>query len=308
MECTCASGLGNTGVPSCQAVFDVTKQLIFVPYFKDDGTINGIDLGGLNEIDQAYLDSRLRALDPDSRWYITPELKNVVDERGDDVQETFEDTTVAFIQEGPRTFTGITIGQSPVLKGQLDSFRCKVIGVYAVDKSGNLIGSNAREGFLDPVRLQEQTLSPKLVKGTDTTVQKVQIDFTVNQLEDDANLSYIGASNITGALLGANGLLDVVAEEATDISTTGFTVKLNTLFGGVLGKTPAEGLETADFSAYNVTDDSTVTLTSVTEGEDGEYVFVFPAATSADVIRISNKDSGDLTKGYDIETFTVTIP
>ena len=42
--CKCSTGGGNTGVPSCYGVFDVTKQAVLVEYFTPSGDINGIDL------------------------------------------------------------------------------------------------------------------------------------------------------------------------------------------------------------------------------------------------------------------------
>jgi len=309
MKCTCLTGFGNTGLPNCVSAFDVTKQLIFVPYFKEDGTINGIDLTGLTGLDQAFIDSKIKALLPDDRWYITPEIKNVTDERAEDVTEEFDDTTSVFIQEGARTFTGIVVGAPPQFKGELDKIRCVKGGYYVVDKSGNLIGDNSREGFLDPIRIQDQSLSVGFVKGTDTTIQKVSISFTVSMTMDDANISMIESSNISGTLLGARGLLSVYKESDSSISTAGFTVTLGANYGGVLSKTKAKGLELADFAAFNTTQSSAETLASVTETSDGVYAFVYDSAvTAADLITVSNKASGDLSKGYDIVPFTILTP
>ena len=61
IACDCSRGGGNTGLPACFGVFDVTQNAIFVEYFKDDGTtINGIDISALSEgvLDQTFLDSK----------------------------------------------------------------------------------------------------------------------------------------------------------------------------------------------------------------------------------------------------------
>lgn len=308
MDCTCISGFGNTGAPNCNVALDVAKQLIFVPYFKADGTVNGIDLAGLSVIDQAFLDAKFKANDANERWYPTPEIKNIEDIRGDDIVETFEDATTAFIQEGPRTFNGFIVGAAPQFKGIIDSLRCKKVGVFTIDKSGNLGGDNSVAGKLNPVRLQDNSLSTGFVKTTDTTIQKVSIGFTVDQLMDDANIGIIEATNITGVLLGATGLLDAIAvTPVEDISATGFKVTLNTLYGGALSKVKAKGLEVGDFEIFDNTGSATVTPTSVTEAPEGVYTFVIPS-TVASTLTVGNKATGELDKGYDINDFTVVTP
>lgn len=307
MGCSCVSILGNLGVPNCQTVFDVTKQIVLVPYFKNDGSINGIDLSTLT-FDQSFIDSKIQANNEQDRWYITTEMKNVVDERAEDINESFEDGTTVFIQSGPRTFLGLLIGEGPALKKNLDAWKCEIAGYYIIDKSGNFIGDNSREGFLDPIRIQNNTLSTILQRGTDTTLQKLQLTFTVDQSMDDADLGFVSAADVSGELLGSLGLLDAIAENITGIATTGFTVDLKTAFGSVLGKQKVLGLTAPDFSVFNNTTSSAVTPTSVTELPDGTYTFVLPAQNSADVLTVGNKDTGDLDKGFDINDFEVVIP
>jgi hypothetical protein len=59
----------------------------------------------------------------------------------------------------------------------------------------------------------------------------------------------------------------------------------------------------ADFTVYNETTTSAVTITSATELPDGTYTFVFAAQTSADVLTLALvKDSLEMTD------LTVTVP
>lgn len=313
--CKCNTGGGNTGVPSCYGVFDVTKQAILVEYFNQTGGINGIDLSTLaggTVLDQAFLDARIKDLNPRTRWYPTPELKNITDERSDDIVEEFEDSSSVFIQEGARSFEGMIIKGDPVLLGNLKSWRCLTVGVFFIDKSGNLIGKQTRAGFLDPILLQDDSFSASLIKGTDTTKQKDTIKFDVSQLEDDSDLRMIEASNVTANLLGVGGLVDVIAETPTNVATTGFDVQLNTPFGGVTSPIPAEGMTIADFSAAELSPTpGVITFSTVVESAvtAGLYTFTFTTPqTSADVIQISNTTAGPLTKSFDVVPFSVTIP
>jgi hypothetical protein len=310
--CACGTGGGNTGRPSCFPVFDVTKQAILVEYFKTDGSINGIDLSTLTGgvLDQAFLDARIKDVNSRTRWYPTPELKNIVDERAEDITEEFEDTSSVFIQEGARAFEGLIIKGDPVLLGNLKKWRCLTVGVFFIDKAGNLIGKKTRDGYLDPIRLQDESFSAGLIKGTDTTKQKDRVSFIVSQLEDDADLRMIEGASITANLLGVGGLVDVTATAVTNITTTGFDVQLDTSFGGCTSLIPAEGMELADFDVFNDSTSSTVVVSSVTESTTtpGLYTFVIPAQTSTDVLFVRNPLVGPLDKSFDLNQFTVTIP
>jgi hypothetical protein len=294
--CSCDTGGGNTGRPGCFGIFDVTVQVILVSYYKPDGSINGIDLSTLSSggtiLDQSDLDNLVRDINPKTRFYPTQNLKNITDERADDITEEFEDTSSVFIQEGARTFEGFIIKGDPVLLG-------------------NLIGDCSVDGFLNPVLIQDDSFSAGLVKGTDTTKQKIRLRFIVSQLFSDNDLGMIEAQSITAALKGVSGLVDVVSEAATGITTTEFTVQLNTKYGGKLSPIAAEGMELSDFSMAEITPTpGTIVITSVTESATtpGLYTFVFPAQTSADVLRISNPLTGPLSKNLDLANFDVTIP
>lgn len=311
--CACGTGGGNLGRPSCFPVFDVTKKAILVEYYKPDGTINGVELASLTagKLDQNYLDARIKDVNGKTRWYSTPELKNITDERAEDITETFEDTSSVFIQEGARTFTGLIVKGDPVLLGNLQKWRCLTIGVFFIDKAGNLIGKQNREGFLDPILLQDESFSASLIKGTDTAKQKDSISFIISQLENDADLRMIEAGEITANLISAGGLIDVTAGTPSNVSTTGFDVQLNTPFGGVTSPIPAEGLGLADFEVFNNTTSSSVTIASVTESTvtEGLYTFVFSATqNAADELIVTNPAVGPLTKNFDLAKFTVTIP
>lgn len=313
--CNCDTGGGNLGTPTCYGVFDVTVQIILVNYLKPDGSINGIDISTLSAggtiLSQSDLDALVKDINPKTRYYPTPNLKNIVDERADDINEEFEDTSSVFIQEGARAFEGLIIKGDPVLLGNLQSWRCQTSGVFFIDKSGNLIGDGSRAGFLDPVLLQDDSFSAGLLKGSDTTKQKARIRFVISQLVDDANLRMIEAVSITAALKGVRGLIDVVSSDLGSITLTGFVVQLNTLYGGLTTPIAAEGMGILDFNINEVSPaPGAVTLVTVTESivTPGLYTFVIVAETSGDLLRVTNPSPGPLAKNFDLNTFDVLIP
>ena len=147
------------------------------------------------------------------------------------------------------------------------------------------------------------------MKGTDDAVQKVRIKFQISELELDKNIGMIESSMITADVSNSRGLVDVVSDSTGSISTTGFDVELITLFGGVTSKITADGLATADFYVYNETQAALVAATVVENvGDTLNYSFTYAAQVAGDVLRISNKITGTLDKGFDIETFYIAIP
>ena len=313
--CDCSSLGGNTGTPTCYGVFDVTVKVVLVNYYKADGSINGIDISTLSAggtvLSQTDWDALTNNVSSQDRFYPSPSLKNVVDERAEDIVEEFEDTTSVYIQDGARTFTGMIVAGDPIMLGNLQQWRCVTAGAFFIDKSGNLIGNCTREGFLDPVLIQNESFSAGFMKGTDTTKQKIQMNFIVDTLMNDSDLGMIEAVNITADLKGSRGLVDVVAGVPSGISTTEFTVQLNTKYGGKLNPIAAEGLVLADFAMAELSPTpAPIVISSVTESAitAGLYTFTFPAEASADVLQVSNTAVSPLTKNYDLEPFTVTIP
>ncbi len=314
--CSCKSGGGNLGRPSCYEVFGAAKKLIFVEYFKPDGTVNSIQVSTLTagKLDQTFLDARTGDLDPRTRWYPSPELVSVTDERADDITEEIDGTHINFIQEGIRSFEGFALKGDPVFVGNMNSWKCLTAGVFAIDKDGNLQGAEIVDGFLYPVRLQDESLSATLMKTSvsASTSSKTRVKFSVSDLEDDANLRMLEGEDITADLIGVSGLVDVQAVlPATNISTTGFDVQLNTKYGGITNPIPAEGLLTADFSMVEISPiPGAAVITSVTESSitPGLYTFVIALQTSLDVLEVRNTLVGPLTKKLDLTPFQVTIP
>lgn len=306
--CSCGTlGFSNTGTPGCQTIASVARKLIFVPYFNEAGDVNSIALSPAPALDKAWFDAKIVA-DADKRWYPTPLIDNVVDERGDDITEGLDSGKEIFIQEGQRTFTGVMIKQSTTFLGKLKSMRCGSLGVFIIDKEGNLIGSiNAAGDELQPIRVDENTFSPNLMKTTDTTVQKIQLKFTFSDIEADEDLKMILASEMSYDALLLKGLLDINSSATTGTAATGFTTALTLDYGSALNPKKVEGLTITDLIAYNVTDSAAITLDSVTESPAGTYVIDWTSdpQTVADEVELRIDSSANT--AYEIKANTVTL-
>lgn len=307
--CDCNASLGNSGVPNCVNIPNVTYKMFVTPTFDSTGAKNYIDTTAT--LDSTFFTDLLNAgrsgatnTDEKQRIYPIGAFKNVEDVRGDDITEGFNDGSTTFIQEGTRTFTGVIIDRpSPTLLGKMKGWRCSQISAYIVDTDGNLYGNGSESGKLYPFRLDSETWSPKFMKTADTTVAKIQLDFTYAKDEADEDIKMILSSETTPDVRDLVGLIDVNAGAATSITTTGFVTALTFDYGSAVTAQDFKGAVLADFDLYNETTTSSVTITSVTESPDGTYTFVIPLQTSADVLTLNlQKD------GFEMTALTITIP
>lgn len=310
MSCTCDVLIKNSGTPSCQALQDVTARLIMTPPKDSSGALNRIDLSSLPN--NAAIEALINQADDKARLYPFPTMENVTNERGDDVTEEFPSGRIKFIRNGVKTFTGELIGQGAVFAGQIDNYRCTDMYAYLVDAQGNLIGDVSRDdGYLYPIAIDNQSWSVKVVDTTDTTVAKVMLNFQWDLSVADADIGMLYASNFASDVnwLVYNGLLDLIGTVGASITTTTFSMNITNIFGSASSKQPVTGLLIGDFDLNELTPTpGAIAITSVTESSSGNYDFVIPAATSADVLALGI-DSGTL--GYDdtnLVSATITIP
>ena len=286
--CECSSGNSNTGIVSCKAMMSVTRKLIVVQKYDSTGARNGIDVSGVTTLDQAYVTALINQTDATKRWFPLPKVDNVEDTKGDSKTETANSDEVFFISEGARTFTGVMFKETPQSLAQVKAMRCVDNAVFIVDRLGNLIGELSDDlKTLYPVDVNSATWNASLVKTTDSTVQKIQLDFNYSIDVQDENLNFITQSEFDGVdFLSANGLLDVIASPATAVPSA-MIAALTYLYGTAVTRSKVKGLVMADFAIYNNTTSATVTLVSVSE-VDGVYTLIYSAGVSeGDVLHLS---------------------
>lgn len=289
MLCNCNLGIGNTGVPGCVSLFDITRSGFFMYTYASDGTRNSIALGDV--VDGAYITARINDPDPSKRWYPTLKLSMVEDVRAD--PQTQDIDGVAYItKEGIRTFKAQGIRQSHVYMAKIKGIECGQISVFCGDAQNRLSGRVSEDGTeFYPHMIEQGTAHVTFVKPTSTTAQSVNIAWTYSELERDEDLDLYETTADFAGIAATGGLLDAYAAVSA-ISTTGFAAKITHEYGTANNPGTVRGLKLADFSLYNVTDAASVAITSVTETPAGNYVFVIPAQTSADQLRLTAVKKG----------------
>lgn len=290
MSCKCDVSLSNTGRPNCQPIQSVTKSVFVVQKYADDGSLNSVLTSAT--FNAAFFTARINDTDPSKRWYPITDIKNVAVTKADSIFENFDDASKIFIREGLKSFTGIIPSADPTFLGKIKGLRCAEFGVYVVDKDGNLIGSSTNTTNLYPIMVDAASWNPVLVSATDTTIQKIALNYDYSIDELDENLQMILSTEITGVnLLTVSGLLDVYSAY-TAVSTSSFKAKLTTSYGSIINKQVVKGLVAADFALFNTTTSLAVTILTATESPAGTYTFTFAAQTAADVLRLTPTKNG----------------
>jgi len=306
--CSCNVTLSNTGVPGCQPLTSVAERLILVPLRDGSNVRNGIDLSSIP--DNAGILALINQADDTKRYYPLPEMENVTNERAEPVTEEAPSGTVAKIRNGVKTFSGEIWFQGATFAGLVDAFGCATMGAYIVDADGKLIGDKSVEGFLYPLAIKMPTWDVRTLDTSDTTVAKVSLNFQWADSISDQDVGFMAGSDFGADVdwLTYNGLIGLNGGTPSAISTTGFTIPVETAFGSVANPVVQSGLLSADFEVYNVTTAASVTISTMTESPSGTYTFTFVAQTSADVLSLRIASG---TNGFDdtnLRAVTITIP
>lgn len=314
-EINCNVGMLNTG-QACVPVMKVQKKFIAVQTYDSTGTLNEIDLTG-GPFNAAYFSARVNDVDPSTRWYPLPEVKNVTNERGESLMETFGDQTKVFIEQGVRTVTAMIIASDapPQMVRKIRGMRGIGISIFAVDKENNLIGKVGSSATkFSPIELESDTIDAILVLSQDEAIQKIKLSFDININEDDAQMAMIQSTELDYNVSLLRGLIDVTSEISA-ISTTSFTSELRTDGGTPLNPVLVKNLVSADFVSsdsgtpsrlYNVDDALDVTIISVVESPAGVYTFTFAAQGSGETLVLKPLKAGfDFTE---VEANTILIP
>lgn len=297
--CNCNLSFANTGSANCRLLMAVTRKLILVPTFDSTGVRNKIAAAAT--INAAYYSAAINNADTTKRWYPTGLIDNIEDVRAEPILETLNSQKKLFVQDGIRSFKGIIVEESNITLAQYEKFMCKDFSAFIIDKESNLIGSFDGTD-LYPIAIDKDTFYPMLVKTTDTTVQKIQLQFEYSRTEMDKDLKMILFSEMAGANpLLLSGLLDVVVT-ATPGTTTAFAAALALIFGTFKTPMVVTGWIVTDFTLYDVTAAASVALSSVVESPAGTYDFVTGTMTAGHVMRLTATKTG-----YEFPATTFTV-
>ena len=159
---------------------------------------------------------------------------------------------------------------------ELDKFGCTQLSYYAVDVAGTL------EGYVDedeptkfyPVPMMNNSFYAMYAYATDTTIQKLMLDFNMKRNFDESQMYYLTAADLGYPATDLVGLIPVTVT-VSNIVATGITATVLRPSQSAVATRPLTGLLAADFAVYDVTGSAVVTVISATEGAPGVYAITY---------------------------------
>lgn len=301
--CTCESAFGNTGVTNCELIKKATYTIMFQSKYDKDGNLNFINTTNLDTVATATGAS----VHPLSRLYPLPVAENVTMDKTETVYETAPSNRRYEAQDGVRTniFQFLGTNSSFRFLGELNKFGCKDLVYYIIDVNGTIWGTSTEDGKLYGVGVAKSTFDTMLMHATDTTVQKIQLQFDTEYGFDDSSWRGITAESLGYSATELQGLLSLTAT-VSSISTTGATVRVTyATNNAVTPNVGLTGLIASDFDVQNLTDSAVITVATATESlvNPGTYALTWVAQTSADVCTV------EASKGrYELRATRFVIP
>lgn len=277
-NCSCGGRLGNTGIDNCVIEFKTTNNFILVSTYKADSTKNFIDLTTPATVGAAVLALTQASTDSLERLYPLPFAEGITREKSDRTTDTAPSGNIYNVQDGLRQNHMEFYGQNASFSfmRELDKFGCTQLSYYAVDVAGTL------EGYVDedeptkfyPVPMMNNSFYAMYAYATDTTIQKLMLDFNMKRNFDESQMYYLTAADLGYPATDLVGLIPVTVT-VSNIVATGITATVLRPSQSAVATRPLTGLLAGDFAVYDVTGSAVVTVISATEGAPGVYAITY---------------------------------
>jgi len=296
MGCSCTTEYGNTGLPIRTVIEGVTHSFMLMPTYKEDGvTLNKIDLSSLT------LGADIIALTSAStpateRLYPLPKMENVTKEKTETVFETSPSNKKYRIRDGVRTNRGEFWDDATPFQflAELQKFGCVDMSYFRIDICGNIIGYKNDADSTDeyPIPLDKSSYDAMMIFATDTTVQKLALEFEMEANFDESKFWIItttdlgyNATTLRGLLTG-NGSISNITATSADLT-------LVTNYGDAVTLDKVVGLAPTAFALWNdFLTPISVAIVSADEISDGVYQLVYVAQVASDPMRVEITATG----------------
>lgn len=300
----CGCNISNLGYSSCGEVFGLTKKIIFVRTFDDDGNRNKISrtdfVGG--ELPEAFIDAKLNET-TDKRWYPLGDFNQVTEVKADDTLFTDDFGASYLITKGAISYEGFIESAPNSLESKVNTFNCGEYSAFFVDTSFNLTGIETEDDCLLPVPIAQGTLRADWIKISipNGNVNRLRVNFTMDSSVTFGSMNAIEQTCNGYDLSGIIGLFDATSSLTVN-SDTELKVDVDTDGGTYCTPQKLEGLVLADFAITNDTLATTVTPSSVVEAPAGCYTITIPAQVAGELGTLT------ITKaGFEIPTSAITF-
>jgi hypothetical protein len=145
--------------------------------------------------------------------------------------------------------------------------------------------------YVYPLTINSGSVDPKMMFRNDTETNKIMLGFDFETNVKPEDLYVLDGNDLGVDFVNMRQLIDVnILETSTPLTTTTIEVDVKTNFAqGLNPNNDVVGLTAPSFALKNLTDATTVTITTVVEdvAVDGRYLITFPAQTTGDVLELS---------------------
>lgn len=307
-NCTCGGRLGNTGIDNCVIEFFTTNNFLLMPTYKADSTKNYIDLTDPSLVGANILAATQATTTSLERIYPLPFAENITREKTDRTTETPASGNIYNVQDGLRQNHQEFFGQNAHFRflSELSRFGCTQLSYFACDVNGTL------EGYVDedeptkfyPIPMMKNSFYAMYQYATDTTIQKLTLDFNMKRNFDESQIYYLTSSDLGYPATDLVGLIPctLVVDDLL-ITTTGVTVEVLRPSQSAVSTKPLVGLVAGDFTVTNETDSTNVPVLTATETSDGVYALTYAAVAGAKDFSVTAEKAG-----FAIDTDTYADP
>ena len=306
----CLCGVMPTfGQPGCYQTMGYPVKIGFQDVKDSSGASNGIL--ATDTLNDAFISALINNSDTSKRLMLTPSVVNFTGNREEMLTYTANNVNYKASEGNRPVQFEIIEGATPQLLGELKKLECRNIMFYGITDESQLTGNGKDANLLRGYKVEKGTFDARFVGNQREDTARIVVSFVISIVEKDEDAAFIAYEPdstadgiLTVDLLSYVDLIPVVMGAASSITTTGFVSKIDTIYGAKFDAAVFSGGVLADFTLYNETTASSVTITSVTEAPDGTYTFVIPAQTSADVLTLTFAKTGF----YAASTLSITIP
>ena len=304
MSNDCCKNRPNFGRPTCVTEWGDIVGFVLSPLKYDDGSPYSDNILSISSDD---LLNKFYATNPSNRWFAFPTLENVEYVVADSLVEEGASGRKSFLKKGKITLNAESWDKdgTSVLSKKMAQLRCADWGLYFITSNNILVGRKVSNINSDnefaPVPLDSQSVDPKFMFKTNSTTQKVMFTLDLDRNFDDGTYYAIPCDELWDNTvqvvksLDLQNLPSIIDAELTlngSVLATGWNITINDDYRQG-ARNPANtdlgnvtGLGASNFLITNLTDATTITPTSVTEQNDGNYAFIVPIQSSADKIKV----------------------
>lgn len=291
-NCTCGGRLGNTGIDNCVIEFKTTSNFVITPTYDANNDKNYIDLTTPASVGADVLAKVQATTDPLKRLYPLPYAENITRDKSERLTETPASGNIYTIQDGVRVNHSEYYGKNANFRfaEELERFGCTALSYYAIDIAGTM------EGYLDdaeptkfyPIPMMNNSFDLMYQYATDTTIQKLMLDFNMKRNFNENQIYYLTATDLGYPATDLVGLIPCTIEAVSGtITATGITVDVLRPTQSALTNKPFVGLVLADFTLNDITNGGTVTITGVNIISDGRYELTYAAVAGENEFELS---------------------